>query len=174
MILIISTCKDSLSELEFIDPLKAIVHNSKVVHHTKLSTRDIALAEKIIISGTALADFYYLDGDFLGIYNLQKPIFGICAGAQMIAKEFRWQLVDEVNIGVKPVTVVNRNLLVDNEFNAYFLHTKGIRGDFTILAQSGKTPALVKHNSKEIYACIFHPEVLNPDLVLRFVNAKHK
>ena len=174
MILIISMCKEPLSELEFIEPLKALVSNSKVVHYTQLQVKDIALAEKIIISGTALADFDYLETDFSWISKLHKPLLGICAGAQVIAKVFGWELADETHIGVKPVHVVKSNLLVKGDFNAYFLHTKGINGDFITLAKSGEMPAVVKHNVKHTYACIFHPEVLNPEIITAFVHAKHK
>ena len=174
MILIISACKEPLSELEFIESLKALVSNSKVVHYTQLQAKDLALAEKIIISGTALADFDYLQADFSWISKLNKPILGICAGAQVIAKAFGWELVDETHIDVKPVHMVKLNLLVKGDFNAYFLHTKRIRGDFTTLAKSGETPALIKHNVKHAYACIFHPEVLNQEIITLFIHAKHK
>jgi GMP synthase (glutamine-hydrolysing) len=169
MILIISTCKEPLSELEFVEPLTQIVPDSESIHYLDLAAENIAAAEKIIISGTALADFDYLEGDFSWITTFDKPILGICAGAQVIAKAFGWKLIDEVTIGVKPVEVVKQDSLLNNNFNAYFLHTKGIRGDFVTLVKSGETPALVKHPSREIYACIFHPEVLNQELLLQFL-----
>ena len=169
MMLIISTCKEPLSELEFIEPLKSLVPKSKTVHCTELQEKDIALAEKIIISGTALADFDYLSTDFSWITKITKPVLGICAGAQIIVQAFNWELVDETNIGVKPVSVVKETKLVKSNFNSYFLHTKGIRGDFITLAQSGKTPALFKHPTREIYGCIFHPEVLNQEIIKKFV-----
>ena len=169
MILIISTCKEPLSELEFIEPLKALVPKSKLVHCAQLQVKDIALAEKIIISGTALADFEYLDADWSWIAKCNKPILGICAGAQVIAQAFGCDLADEVNIGVKQITVVKQDRLAGADFPAYFLHTKGIRGNFVTLAQSGETPALIKHPSREIYGCIFHPEVMNEEIIRKFV-----
>jgi len=170
MILIISTCKEKLSELEFIEPLKKIAGICRVVSSADIDKKEIIKAEKIIISGTALKDFDYLNQDFEWLKKIDKPILGICAGMQVICKTFGGELKDAKNIGVKKTTVVKQNKLVSEDFNAYFLHTKKIvGGDFDVIAESGEFAAIIKHESKEIYGCIFHPEVLNPEIIANFV-----
>ena len=163
-----------MSELEFVQPLCNLVPDSRIVHYTTIIPHDIEQAEKIIISGTALADFDYLRADFSWLNNFTKPVLGICAGAQLIARAFAWELVDETTIGVKPLTITTDNVLVNSDFTAYFLHTKGIRGTFVTLAKLRETPVLFKHPSREIYGSVFHPEVLNPELITAFLNIKHK
>ncbi|MBI4147913.1 hypothetical protein HY490_01350 [Candidatus Woesearchaeota archaeon] len=169
MILIISTCADTLSELEFVRPIEKIVGACTTKHHKKLTHKDIHAATKIILTGTALADFEYLIHDFSWLREITVPVLGICAGMQIIAKEFELPLVDTKNIGVRQVQVVEKNKLADSTFNAYFLHTKTGTGNFHVLAKSEGTPCMIKHPSKEIYGCIFHPEVMNQRIITNFI-----
>ncbi|MBI4017196.1 MAG: hypothetical protein HY363_05900 [Candidatus Aenigmarchaeota archaeon] len=168
MILIISTCKEKLSELEFVLPIARIIGKCVLRHHTEVTDRDIASAKKIILTGTALKDFEYLKHDFRWLKNVKIPVLGICAGMQIIAKEFGIKLENKVNIGVKPVQVMEENKLASGTFNAYFLHTKTGTGNFKTLAVSENTSCMIKHPTKEIYGCIFHPEVMNEELLRNF------
>lgn len=168
MILIISTCKEQLSELEFVRPIALLIEDHNILHYSKVKPADIKAADKIIIAGTALKDFEYLKGNFSWLKECNKPILGICAGMQIIAKEFGFELEDFVTIGPQKVEVVNENKLTQGEFNAYFLHTKTGIGDFKVLATSNGKPCMIKHPEKEIYGCIFHPEVMNEEIIKRF------
>ncbi len=168
MTLIISTCKEKLSELEFVLPIQRIAGKSVVKHYAKINNKDIAAAKKIIITGTALADFEYLKYEFSWLKNVKVPVLGICAGMQIIAKEFGIPLIDKTTIGVRKVEVVGENKLACGTFNAYFLHTKTGTGDFKILATSEGAPCVIKHPTREIYGCIFHPEVMNELLINNF------
>ncbi|MBI4146538.1 hypothetical protein HY489_04325 [Candidatus Woesearchaeota archaeon] len=168
MILIISTCKEKLSELEFVTPIERILGRCKTVHYSKLTQKEIDEADKIIISGTALADFDYLKHDWSWLTRFNKPIFGICAGMQAITKAFDIPLRKKETIGVHQVEVVKENKFCNGNFNAYFLHTLTGSDKFETLATSEGIPCLIKHPQKEIYGCIFHPEVMNENIIKSF------
>ncbi len=169
MILIINTCEQKLSELEFVKPIEKIVGKSVTKHYKTLTEKDINSADKIIICGTALADFEYLKHDFSWINTTEKPILGICAGMQIIAKEFGINIVENMIIGVKKIEVIAENKLCNRSFNAYFLHTKTAEHGFETIAIAKGKPCMIKHPKKEIYGCIFHPEVTNPEMIDKFV-----
>ncbi len=168
MTLVISTCKDALSELEFVAPIVALVGECVVKRFDKIKPEDIAAADHIIITGTALKDFDYLKRKWDWLKTFKRQVLGICAGMQVLALAHGGKLVNEEMIGVNQVTVTDINPFCEGSFNAYFLHTKTVQG-LDILAIVGKHPAMVKVHGKEHYGCIFHPEVLNPDIVRRFV-----
>lgn len=172
MILIISTCIEHLSELEFVRPIAMLVRDHEIVHYSQVKPEDIKAADKIIIAGTALKDFDYLDGKFGWLKNCEKPVLGICAGMQLIAKEFGVPLEDCLAIGPQKAEVVAENKLAQGTFNSYFLHTKTGTGHFKTLAVSNGKPCMIKHPEKEIYGCIFHPEVMNEDIINRFVHTQ--
>ena len=170
MILIISTCREKLSELEFAVPVQNLIPESKVINYNAIKKKDILAADKIIITGTALKDFEYLNHNFSWLKKFRKPVLGICAGMQIIAKVFGAKLIDCKNIGVKKIKILKENQLAYADFNAYFLHTKTIQGgEFEVLATVDGAPAIIKHNQKNIYCCIFHPEVLNAEIIRNFV-----
>ena len=169
MILIVSTCKDKLSELEFVQPLQKIAGKSTVKHCSLVTANDVAGADKIIISGTALKDFDYLNANWDWLKTCTKPVLGICAGMQVIAQAFGVQLEDFVTIGPRRVQVVKENPLAAGEFEAYFLHTKTAAKGFDILATTDGKPCMVKHKDKPLSGCIFHPEVMNEDIIKTFL-----
>ncbi len=167
MTLIISTCKEKLSELEFVEPLRKIIGNCVVKHYSEVKETDTKKAEKIIISGTALKDFDYLKADWSWIKNYDKPILGICAGMQVIAQAHGCKLVDFTTIGPQTVEVIKENELCSGTFNAYFLHTKTADGMEVLATMNGK-PAIVRKNNH--YGVIFHPEVMNEDIIKKFIS----
>jgi GMP synthase (glutamine-hydrolysing) len=168
MILIISTCKEKLSELEFVEPIKRMVDKFIVKRFDKITKEDIEKANKIIICGTALKDFGYLDANWSWIESFDKPLLGICAGAQVIGKAYGLHLKDETHIGQQKVETIKPNKLCYGEFNAYFLHTKNVEG-MEILATSNGKPCILKHPKKEHYAVIFHPEVMSKQIITNFL-----
>lgn len=167
MMLVISTCKDKLSELEFVAPIVKLVPNSKVVRFDKITPKDIEASSGIIITGTALADFDYLKKKWDWLKEYKHHVLGICAGMQVLALVNGGKLVTDERIGVHQVETVEPNPFCESVFNAYFLHTKSVTGLETI-ATVDKKPALVKVKGKEHYGCIFHPEVLNAEIIRRF------
>ncbi|VVB81979.1 Glutamine amidotransferase class-I [uncultured archaeon] len=168
MILIVNVCRDKLSEMEFVRPLAMLIKDHVIVHYSKVKLADRKSAEKIIIAGTALKDFDYLEGKFSWLKKTKRPVLGICAGAQVIGKEFGLKLEDFTLIGPQKVEVIKKNSLADGAFNAYFLNTKIVTGCDTLATSNGK-PCMFKIPEKEIYGCLFHPEVLNESIIGRFL-----
>ena len=169
MILVISTCKDDLSIFEFVGPLQKLANGCSFKHYSELTSRDLNSADKIIISGTALADFDYLEGDWEWLKTFDKPVLGICAGMQVIAKTFGLKLAKNVIIGPQPVETVKDNPLCEGMFNAYFLHTYTAGKPFEILAKTNGKSCMIKHPEKQIYGVSFHPEVMNENIIKNFV-----
>ena len=178
MILIISTCLDKLSEFEFVKPIEDIVKKSNTKFFTKrydkVNSNDLKKASKVIICGTALQDFGYLDKmeKFEWLKEFDKPVLGICAGMQIVAEVFGNKLIDQTKIGKFKVIVVKKNKLTkEKSFDSYFLHTKTakIMKNFDILAKSDNSACIIKHKEKEIYGCLFHLEVLHGGFFLMFV-----
>ncbi|MBD3361454.1 hypothetical protein GF358_01550 [Candidatus Woesearchaeota archaeon] len=156
MILIISVCKHKLSENEFVKPVYEIIKqkNQEIMVKHYSEELPISKADKIIICGTALEDFEYLENleKFEFIKTTDKKIFGICAGMQIIAKIFECELKNDLKIG--------------QIGNSYYLHSKEVvLNELFIKDEKG----LVKHKEKEIYGVIYHPEVLNTELIIDFL-----
>ncbi|HSU72364.1 MAG TPA: hypothetical protein VLJ21_00765 [Candidatus Binatia bacterium] len=168
MTLVISTCAEELSELEFVRPLTELL-GCKAKHYRSVTQKDLEKADCIVISGTALKDFAYLDADWSWLKTIDKPVLGICAGMQVIAKAFGISLKDHTVIGPRRVEVVAENSLIEGECEAYFLHTKTGIGHFRVLAKSEGTPCIIKHPEKEVYGVIFHPEVMNEEILEAFL-----
>lgn len=168
MILIISTCREKLSELEFVEPIKRMVDKFIVKRFDKITDEDLNNSDKVIICGTALKDFDYLNANWSWIESFEKPLLGICAGAQVIGKAYGSHLKDEMRIGQQKVEATKQNKLCDGEFNAYFLHTKNVEGLETVATSNGK-PCILKHPKKEHYAVIFHPEVMSRHIITNFL-----
>jgi len=175
MILLISTCEQKLSELEFVKPIKEILKKECFIrHYSKISKRDLEKAEKIIICGTALKDFEYLENldKFNWLRETNKPVLGICAGFQILTVLFKEKLIDKRKLGQFNVETIKRNPLTKQKFKSYFLSSKIIINpkNFDVLAKSKEDIAVIKHKSKKIYAILFHPEVMNEEIIINFKN----
>jgi len=177
MILIVNVCKDKLSELEFVKPVQEIVKRAGFKQFTKhykdLFEEDFLDVEKVIICGTALQDFDYLEDSnkFNWIKTCKKPLLGICSGMQMIGKVFGCEVQEKETIGQTDVkTAVQNELVDDGEFYAYFLNTKSLKltKDFEVIVRGKEVDGMIKHKSKRIWGCLFHPEVMNSDIIVRF------
>jgi GMP synthase (glutamine-hydrolysing) len=179
MILIVNVCTDRLSYLEFVKPVEDILKKAETEsftrHFLSLNHRDISQAQKVIICGTALKDFKYLDstGKFTWINESRKPIFGICAGMQILAKVFNSRIVERTKIGRHKVRIIRKNIVASkDEFYSYFLNSKAVEPseDFETLGESGNLKCIIKHKHRRFYGCLFHPEVLNPEIITNFLN----
>jgi len=177
MILIISVCSDMLSFSEFVKPVEDILKRINVKfftkHYTELNPNDLEKAEKSIICGTPLKDFKYLENSdqFNWLKEFRKPILGICAGMQLLAVVFGGTLVENKRIGQYRVKTVGKSGLTSRvEFQSYFLNSKAteVNDAFEVLSQVGSLPCMIKHKDREYYGCLFHPEVLNPEIIENF------
>jgi len=167
-ILVISTCKNKLSEYEFIRPF--LKYKPRVENYKKI--KSIKWADKIIITGTAIRDNDYLKNleFFEWINEIKKPIIGICSGAQIIGLLNGGKIINNKEIGiVKTIGKIFGNKLTE----VYSIHQNGIVNikDFDIIAKSRKSDQIIKHKEKDIYGIYFHPEVRNMWIVDKFIEA---
>jgi GMP synthase-like glutamine amidotransferase len=181
MILITNVCSDRLSYFEFVKPVEDIVKKTGADSFTKhllsLNDRDIRDAQEVIICGTALKDFKYLDWNekFAWIRKVDKPVLGICAGMQILARIFDSKLVEKTRIGRYKVKIVGKcGLTSENEFYSYFLNSKALEPneEFQTLGKSGNLNCIIKHKRKRFYGCLFHPEALNPEIITNFLKSQ--
>jgi GMP synthase (glutamine-hydrolysing) len=171
MILLISTCKDKLSEEEFVRPVSNLIG---VPHEIKHYSEDIYLGsyDKIIICGTALMDNSYLEEieKFNFLKDVSIPILGICSGMQIISIVFGSRLAKSKEIGMIRIELVKTNSLFQEDLESYALHGNSIEpsDEFEILAKSDRCVQAIKHKRLEIYGMMFHPEVRNPQIIRNF------
>jgi GMP synthase-like glutamine amidotransferase len=179
MILIVDVCSDKLSYLEFVKPVEDILKRagakSFTRHFLSLNHRDVSRAEKVIICGTALKDFTYLDNvdKFAWINETRKPTLGICAGMQILARLFNNDVIESTRIGRYKVKMIRKSVLTSkDEFYSYFLNSKAVEPgeDFETLGESGNLKCVIKHKHRDFYGCLFHPEVLNPEIITGFLH----
>ncbi|RLE82131.1 MAG: hypothetical protein DRJ51_02305 [Thermoprotei archaeon] len=178
MILVISTCKVPFSEEEFVRPITEIVESCGYSFHIKRYHEKIDFDEysKIIVCGTALRDFDYLNyvDVFKPLLNYAGKVLGICAGYQILALLYENRLEEVEKIGIHKVRVIEENpLMPKNEFYAYFLHIYALsrtNDKLKMLAVQNGEICAFKVLGKDFYGVAFHPEVLNREIVERFVS----
>jgi len=178
MILVVDVCSDKLSRFEFVKPVEEIVREAEMDFLTErfmsVTDSDVRRIEKTIICGTALKDFEYLNNidKFEWIRDTHKPILGICAGMQILARLFDGNLINSTRIGrYKVKTLLRNSLSPEDEFYSYFLNSKAVElsEEFEVLGESGDLSCMMKHKRERFYGCLFHPEVLNPQIITNFV-----
>ena len=178
MILIVDVCSDRLSYFEFVKPVEDIIRKARMDsvtrHFQSLDHVDISQVEMVIICGTAMKDFGYLENmeKFTWITEVDKPVLGICAGMQILGKLYDCSLLERAKIGRYRVKIVEKNRLTSkDEFHSYFLNSKAVEPneDFETLGESGNLKCIFKHKHKRFYGCLFHPEVLNPEIITNFI-----
>lgn len=176
MILIISTCRYSLSEEEFVRPIVEIARSEGFGYEVRRYHERIEPSEysKIIICGTALRDFDYLRyiHNFTQLIDYDGSVLGICAGYQILAKLFSNELEEVKKIGVYDVKVVKNNPLIDKDTRSYFLHKfslKRVNEALEKLAIQNDEICVFKVKGKDFYGVSFHPEVLNKEIIVNFL-----
>ena len=178
MILVVNVCSDKLSYFEFVKPVEDILKKARVDFFTRdflsVNHPDISRTEKAIICGTALKDFKYLDNidKFAWINESSVPVLGICAGMQILARLSNNDVIERTRIGRYRVKIIQKSSLSPkDEFYSYFLNSKAVEpnDEFVALAESGDLKCMVKHKRERFYGCLFHPEVLNPEIITNFL-----
>ncbi len=176
MILLISICKERLSEYEFVRSLERLLKDHGcdfVVRNFKeVSEKDILDSEKVIFTGTALKDFDYFYHDFSWLRRYYNPVLGIGAGANVIAKEFRTPFEERTLIGKYPVNVLHENPLIERHTEAYFLISwvPILTKEFYPLTETEGITSMFVHKKKPFFGVVFHPEVLNKEIIINFLN----
>ena len=112
-ILLISTCKEKLSEYEFVKPIVEIIKyfDYDTINYRNLETLDLQKYDKVIICGTSLQDNDYLNYlfDFNRLKNHGKAILGICSGFQIICSMFGEEIIAQEEIGMINVETQIKN-----------------------------------------------------------------
>ncbi|MBS7639138.1 MAG: hypothetical protein QW804_01185 [Candidatus Bathyarchaeia archaeon] len=176
--LLINLCLDPLSELEFVKPIEYILRyhgiNTFIKRYMEISPEDLGLAEKVILCGSALKDDHFLtDKWFRWLEKYDRPILGVGSGSHAIAKAFGCSLINKTKIGMFKVRLIRESRLMDKRvFYAYFLTKRAIipTKPLESLAKVGNLDCMIKHESREIYGCLFHPEVMNPEIIVNFIS----
>lgn len=178
MILIINICNENLHYFEFVRPIEKIIQKNFITKHYKeLLESDLEKCDKAIICGTSLKDNNFMEklSFFNWIKNFQKPLFGICAGFQLIGLIFGGKIKRKTEVGFYTENFSEGFLGLKGKQEVYHLHKNYIdfssSQEFRIFSHS-KIPQAIKHKEKQIYATLFHPEVRQKDLILNFLKIK--
>ncbi len=177
-VLVIDINYEKLHSLEYVRPIENILKENNSNYEIKNYKEEIELNKysHIIISGTSLKNFAYekhLD-KFGFIKTFNGKIFGICAGAQIISKVFGEKIIEKKEIGLIKINLNRDDKIIENlkfPLEIYGLHKKsfGSFENFNIILK-GEIEELIKHKEKPIYACLFHAEVRNKELIKNFIN----
>lgn len=181
MILIIDMYgrKDALRYMEFVKPIERIVKSAKkpflTKHFSSVTFDDLEYSDKVIMCGTPLGDTDYFSRDleFSWLQMIDKPVLGICAGMQTIAKAFGAHEERCTELGKTEVHVTGQDKLIEglDIKHVYCLHSvkMSLPEGFVELLRTANGPHLIKHKTKPIYGALFHPEVLNKEIIKRFL-----
>lgn len=171
-IAIIDLCKFKLHSKEFVEPVAEIIRkygNFEIIKPEEFCNN----SEKVIMCGTALKDNYYLKNHkkFSWLKNFDGKFLGICAGMHILGILNNAKIFKCVEIGKTKIEVIKKNWLAKkSRFEVYSLHNFALRdtNSFEIIAKSQKCAHIVKLKNKEQYGVLFHPEVLNKDVLENF------
>jgi len=195
---------NSLSEYEFVHPIAETLKRSgfclevmhyksmhrgmhsgmqKLMHCKEIGKNDMDMDmdglekfSRVILCGTALKDNIYLEqlDLFHWIRDWKKPVFGICAGMQVIGRVFGGNIVSQPAIGLEKIDILEDSALMGErrEIEGYHLHNYGVTlpDQFRLLAGSPVRVEAFCHEEMPIYGIIFHPEVRNRWILDRFAN----
>jgi len=181
-ILIIKTNKEKLHDYEFVKPIEDILKNIGVSfftrHYKEIKEDDLIKADKIVICGNSLKEKGFLKDvkKFEWVKKINKPIFGICAGMQIIGLVFGGKVKNKTEIGFFREKFSREFLGIRVDQEVWHLHNNFIdfkkMKEFDVFAESNGISQAVKHKEKEIYGVLFHPEVRQKDLIKRFIGLR--
>ncbi len=177
MLLLINISKEKFHFYEFVKPIRDILVKARfhgfIKNYKDLTKKYIEKSSKVIICGTSLRDDEFLENldKFNWIKNFNKSILGICGGMQIIQLLFNGTLRKQTEIGYYHENFGKEFLSLKGDNEVYHLHNNYV----TLTKEfeqfnSGSVPQAIKHKSKEIYGVLFHPEVRNMEMILRFVS----
>jgi GMP synthase-like glutamine amidotransferase len=179
MILVIETAerKNSLHFFEFVKPILDILDSMnahfEVRHYKEVTKEHIDKAEKVILCGNGLQDREFLVDakKFSWLKTTTKPVLGICAGMQIIGKVHGAKLIKKVKIGVSHVQFLDPDPFMNmmSKYDVYELHNYAVSvpAGFVELAETD-IPMAFKKKDVPMYGVMFHPEVMNKELIKAF------
>jgi GMP synthase-like glutamine amidotransferase len=180
MILIVNVCSEALHYFEFVRPVEDVLRRENIYfqtfHYKQVNEALLKKAEKVIICGTSLRDNKFLDDieEFVWLKKFKKPVFGICAGFQIVARVFEQRIYSKQEVGFFYEKFSKDFFDLSGEVEVYHLHNNYAvfdRRKFDIYSE-GEIVQAIRKKRKNIYGCLFHPEVRNRDVILNFVKRK--
>ncbi len=181
MILIVNSAEPGITG--FTSPLEGIVKGAGMqpvsIEYGECMGFGISAVRGAIISGSPQGDdivghhipyFKWMD-------NFNKPVLGICAGHHITGfmNGARVLRSEEPESGDFMVEVIKTDVLLDGlptSFKVRQMHNDSISlpENFELLATSKICKnQIMKHKTKPLYTCQFHPEYYNHDLVRNFL-----
>lgn len=164
-------------EREFVDPIikfisylektKYYLVSQKDVEYRDLLKEDCNKYDAIILSASPLGDdiVHHHMKYYEWLSHTTKPVFGICAGHQIIGTYFGGELYKgrEAENGYTDVNIVKDDPIFRGEkippTRQHHNDSVSCPDDFVILAESGKCRnQIMKHKRKPIYSTQFHCE----------------
>jgi GMP synthase-like glutamine amidotransferase len=163
---------------EFVLPIVSVaeeLEKCEVKHYLEVNEGSLRGYDKIILSGSALKNTVTLSqtARFQWLKDCGKPVLGICSGMQTAGLVFGGRIEKCREIGMTEVSTSKANILFSSSFKVYSLHNYALApsAEFEVLAESASCVQAIKHRRKDIYGVLFHPEVRNNGVILRFIQA---
>ncbi len=151
-VLIVDLTTQPLAKYEFVLPLWRIF-KGKIVHWSQLNKIDLNSFDTIVLTGTSLMDFGYLDFDVSEIVKSGKKVIGICAGFQLLAEYFNLKLVKRKTIGLKTINYEGKPL------RTFFLtHYLADKRNAKVKIVGTLADHIVAFEKGNVKAFAFHPE----------------
>jgi GMP synthase-like glutamine amidotransferase len=185
-ILIVNNAEEGISE--FNKPIENILSEAgisfKTIQYFDLPKENISNYEGVILGaspkGNNIVDTH--QEYYQCIKDSEIPVFGICAGHQIIGKLFGAELIrgKRPEFGLCYVEIEKDDPIFKgyaNGFLVYQAHKDRISlpKDFVLLGSSDECGVqIMKHESKAIYTVQFHTELSNKELVLNFLEIAKK
>jgi GMP synthase-like glutamine amidotransferase len=177
-VLLISTCKEKLHELEFVRPVEEIVTKGGadvfIKHYSSVEGGDLENCDKVIICGTSLRDNKFVEDIkmFEWLKDFDKPVLGICAGMQVLGLVFGGRLGIKKEIGYYFEDFGEGILGVEGRQEVWHLHNGVVSFDektWKVFVGDGVVQ-VARYKKKEIYGTLFHPEVRQKEMIMRFLD----
>jgi GMP synthase (glutamine-hydrolysing) len=181
-LLIINSAEKGISE--YTEPLRQIAEEAgsvaEVREYSEVTAADLSLYDGIMVSGSPrgndIVDHHL--PFFQWIKDCRVPILGICAGHHIVGKLYGSGLLRSVEKEVGDnVLFIRRDDPIFKGCPGQFLvrqnHHDSITlpEDFILLANSqGCRVAMMKHPARPIYTMQFHPEFMNKEILLNFID----
>ncbi len=187
MFLIINNAEPGITE--FVRPLEKIVASSgnsfKTIEYEDTLKADLSKYLGFILSGSPRGDdiadhhqqFFRWIKDMEQPGATHLPVFGMCAGHHIVGLLYGAQLIrmKEKEVGDFLVEIDHPDPIfqgIEKSFQVRQNHHDSITlpPGFILLAHSAACKnAAMRHPRLPIYTTQFHPEILNPQLILNFI-----
>lgn len=180
-ILIVNNAESGITE--FTQPLEKLAtdcgYTSLTVEYPQCIELNFDHFSGVILSGSPQGDdiVEHHAPYFKWLLNYDRPVLGICAGHHVTGYLYGSELLRSVEpeSGDFQVDVVKNDPVLKglpSNFRVKQMHNDSITlpGDFELLltAETCKNQ-MMKHKSRSLYTCQFHPEFYNHDLIRNFI-----